>query len=919
MQPTQGNGHRSQAAARAPGSFSPLTSSNKATPSSSSSNAANAAYQPQRPPSLSRRQPPPPLQLDHSSSDDGAVAAAAASSSAAAASASGSAAASLTVPKSRQRAASPGTPIYSQFTSHSNTSSPSLHNFSRPNAVGSPRVATHGSPSTLSKAESKKYGATQGLFDSSMPSTAASNLSHVGAASSNMRSASHIAAQAAVMSHQNSQNNSNNSNNSNNNNNNNNHNNHNSHANSHSRQRSQTAPFPADASDSSRRTSGGKAPLSPPTLSFTESSTPRDSASPTSNTGGLNIDRLGGHSSALGGNPSAAATAANVVFPRSGHSSPRDAGSSPQPPLPLPPPIPSSVPERPPSKSEKAKSKLFSRPVKIGAAKSEGKDKALPSPSKIGSALSALQRGNFSTSSLVDSSNQSLYSLNNSSSATIRPFDSEEKSKEKKHHFLSRQKQKLRDEYHLPLSSVASNSRPTDPNAPSSLYNFHVPSSVGLSTSSFSKVKKDRKHGERSDSRLDNESSFNLPGDLSGTTAFPSLSQQSTLYYDASDSAKMAMNLPTSIDEAWPYLKTLLLVVFQGEDVRLPVEDINRIVQMHIQFCIHKRSPSSVLDDLRDLLTAGFTTMDRTLRATPEDKFIPTLVELWLFTYTTILPYLQSVFLPLDLEVAGRGPLMTIDQARDFWGGVMAPAAPDTEAKVVPPSALLDVRRLVLSAYRDIVILPRYDTLKTIFSRLSLEFLPSSFANMAMASPSAEAAMSTSPPEYFPPMIRPGTAMSLDPSVGSYNSTSTTLLGEAGGGGGTGSGSERGAGRSRAVSNVSFGSHGSDGQLRPFTPGSNSAHVVLSSVREQNVEDSKYVTDMVGRMLQCVSVLSGLAGAGGNGGGSPNEETNSKKMVELCKMLKLNWLGRGRTGRNRRGIVGGRVKRDEIREELRVA
>ena len=30
---------------------------------------------------------------------------------------------------------------------------------------------------------------------------------------------------------------------------------------------------------------------------------------------------------------------------------------------------------------------------------------------------------------------------------------------------------------------------------------------------------------------------------------------------------------------------------------------------------------------------------------------------------------------------------------------------------------------------------------------------------------------------------------------------------------------------------------------------------------------------------------------------------------ELNKLLKLNWLGRGRTGRNRRGIVGGRVKR----------
>ncbi|KAJ3473521.1 hypothetical protein NLG97_g10262 [Lecanicillium saksenae] len=542
----------------------------------------------------------------------------------------------------------------------------------------------------------------------------------------------------------------------------------------------------------------------------------------------------------------------------------------------------------------------------MSAAKSEGKDKALPSPSKIGSALSALQRGNFSTSSLVDSSSQSLYSLTNSSSATIRPMESaavEEKGKEKRHHFLSRQKQKLKDEYHLPLSSAASNSRPTDPNAPSSLYNFHLPSSVGLSSSGFSKAKKDKKHGERSDSRLDNESTLNLPSDLSGTVPFPSLSQQSTLY-DTSESARLGLNIPSSLDEAWPYLKSLLNVVFQGEDLRLPVEDINRIVQMHIQYRIHKRSPSGMLDDLQELLAKGFSSLDHTLRQAPEDRFIPTLVELWLFTFTSILPYLQAVFVPLELEVAGRGTILTYEQARDFWGSVSTTS--DKSAKPIPATVTFDIRRLVLAAYRDIVILPRYETLKTIFSRLSLEFLPSSFANMAMSSPS-DAAMSTSPPEYFPPLIRPGTAMSHELSVGSYNSNSTTLLGD----GGSASG-----GRSRAVSNVSYGSNGSGsahaaGTLRPYTP---SSAQVLSSVREQNVEDSKQVTDMVGRMLQCMSVLASLVGGVGE-----SEVEGNKKMAELCRMLKLNWLGRGRTGRNRRGIVGGRVRRDEIREELRVA
>ncbi|GKT86541.1 target of rapamycin complex 2 subunit BIT61 [Colletotrichum tofieldiae] len=134
-------------------------------------------------------------------------------------------------------------------------------------------------------------------------------------------------------------------------------------------------------------------------------------------------------------------------------------------------PPPQLIPDQKSAKPEKSKVKLFSRPVKIGT-KGDPKDKPLPSPSKIGSALASLQRGNFSTSSLIDTSGQSIYNLNNSSSATIRAvpetptMEKEGKEKEKKHHFLSRQKHKLKDDYHLPLSSASSNSKPTDPVPP---------------------------------------------------------------------------------------------------------------------------------------------------------------------------------------------------------------------------------------------------------------------------------------------------------------------------------------------------------------------------------------------------------------------------------------------------------------------
>ncbi len=174
-------------------------------------------------------------------------------------------------------------------------------------------------------------------------------------------------------------------------------------------------------------------------------------------------------------------------------------------------------------------------------------------------------------------------------------------------------------------------------------------------------------------------------------------------------------------------------------------------MMMHIQFCVQRRSPNIIVEDLRELLSTGFSSLDHTLGKTAEDRLIPALVELWLFTFTSILPYLQAVFLPLDLEFSGTGTLLRRSRRGTSRGGVLAVAPPAEPAAGIsnssssaagphavslsPVSSVLDVRRLVLAAYRDTVILPRYDTLKNIFSRLSLEFLPQSLASIALASP----------------------------------------------------------------------------------------------------------------------------------------------------------------------------------------
>ncbi|KAI1343629.1 HbrB-like protein [Xylariaceae sp. FL0016] len=848
---------------RAPGSFSPL-------PSSSSS--SNAPAPPARP--QIRR-------ITTSESDE-----------------------TINLSISSQR--SPQTPVgvtSPSFPAYPNPSS-SPQNFSRP---GLPTART-ASPLTLPAGRQghvRKHSATQGHFEPSLPSTSSSNLSQIAMAqpSTPSLSASQIAAQAAMQHQQ------------------------------HSRHRSQTVPFPGSEPPDTVKRPGPKpvvGPRSPPILSLTEASVPRDT--------GFGAQSY--HNGLTGSH--AATTAANVAFPRSSPASSPSLPAPEPPPPPMPPPL--SIPEKP-TKTEKSKVKLFSRPKKIDT-KGESKEKPMPSPGKMVSALASLQRGNQSSASLVDSS--SFYSMANSSSATIRPSDTyfereaKEKEKEKKHHFLSRQKHKLssKDDYHLPLSSAASNSRPADPNAPASLYNFNLPPSPGPNSSLAKSVSGlDLRHGgralreKRKEEKLgdimrhDNDSNFALGSEWPMSSSLGTVTSNTPSYLtEPLDSGKYGLN-SMSLDDAWPYLKAKLLVIFEGEDLRLPIEDFNRVVTMHLQYCIQRRSAHIILDDVRDLLSTGFLSLDQTLRMTPDDRLIPALVELWMITFTSILPYMQAVFLPLDLEFSGNGPLLSPEQAQDFWGGVVAhspgpnahPNGLHFGAHVSPASRVLDVRRMVLVAYRDILILPRYEKLKTIFSRLSLEHLPSSLASLALASPppisDSVTSLSTSPSDGY---ARPGTAMSLDPSVASYNSSSTTVFGN-----------DSNPSRSRAISNVSYGSGVSDPSsssgalLRPFTPSTSAGQqqTLMGNLRDQNVEDSKQVTEMVGRMLQCMSVLASVNGGSGVAApegymtgerGAVDNETAGRMVSELGRLLKLNWLGRGRTGRNRRGMVGGRVKRPDI-------
>jgi hypothetical protein len=592
---------------------------------------------------------------------------------------------------------------------------------------------------------------------------------------------------------------------------------------------------------------------------------------------------------------------------------------------------------------EKSKMKLFSKPknIRVESKDSEKKNQALPSPGKIGIGIhssQALNRMmNQSTTSLVDStaSTPTLYSSTaNMSSSTLVPSLPE---KEKhKHHFLSRQKHKHKDkdDHVLALSSASSTSKPTDPSAPQPLYSFQVPSSPGHASSFATSVtgldlrhggrhlrqkKKEEKAGayldpslepafrERNQSFSAERSEWPAIAGSMGPSPAANLGQSpvAALTYTNDNLATIGHAFGIAgltPDDAWPLLKARLLHIFEGEDPRPPVEDFNSLVNVHIKRCIQKRSPIILIEDLNELLTTGFTSLDQTLRHVPDERLIPHLVEMWLVVFTTILPFLQAVFLPLDLEFRGRG-IMSSTAAADFWG-VLLPDEMNTkspENKNIPILGELDVRRITLLTFRDTVILPRFETLMTIFSRLSLENLN---AGLESPSPIPGDGHPTSAP-------RPGTAGSTHDgtNIGSFNSASQ------GSSGGylestVSMNSSTFNSRSRATSNTSAGSfsahsvHSNSTSTNPNPNPTQNPHLLQPqqtqnqlppSLRPQPMDSAK-VTETVGRMLQCVSVLVSLQSG----------DEAQEKMGRLNKELKYNWLGRGRTGRQRRGFVGPR-------------
>ena len=200
------------------------------------------------------------------------------------------------------------------------------------------------------------------------------------------------------------------------------------------------------------------------------------------------------------------------------------------------------------------------------------------------------------------------------------------------------------------------------------------------------------------------------------------------------------------VDE-WGFVRKNVQALFDGDQLRTPVEDMNKYVYNHIRRCVERKRPDSLLADVNDILAAGMLSLDPTLQHYPDMRLVPRLVELWQFVLTQILPYFEAVFLPLQQEFRGVGAVMEPRQAREFWSDVLEKEGCSVGATIIAtaedgdgggrgvgsggtiggggggggwaaalggpdPARILDTRRMALISFRDNVVLPLYKKLQ---------------------------------------------------------------------------------------------------------------------------------------------------------------------------------------------------------------
>lgn len=152
---------------------------------------------------------------------------------------------------------------------------------------------------------------------------------------------------------------------------------------------------------------------------------------------------------------------------------------------------------------------------------------------------------------------------------------------------------------------------------------------------------------------------------------------------------------------SWELILAQAQAIFTNDvQRRIPIEDFNLLVSMH--FSAHLQAQYTALewiDKLQELLLYGMRCLP-SLSKYSGAEMLSEAADSWEKFFTKLLPRLEAVFLPVQLEIEGVTELIrSPDAAQEYWDPINR------------KYGQVSIRKCILTAYRDAIILPVIDTL----------------------------------------------------------------------------------------------------------------------------------------------------------------------------------------------------------------
>ena len=197
---------------------------------------------------------------------------------------------------------------------------------------------------------------------------------------------------------------------------------------------------------------------------------------------------------------------------------------------------------------------------------------------------------------------------------------------------------------------------------------------------------------------------------IPNSSATPIISSPSNSIATAQSPAGVALSpnlnlatAPSAWSDLWQSICVRVLPLFNDEDLKGHVEDVNESVSTHIHRTLD-RSPARAMDalskDLYALCATGMYTLNARLNMHFHDDFrlLEALTEIWTMFFTNIVPWLEACFLPLQTDAT----LASLSKGDD---------KPLSSLQTEP----IDIRKVALTAFRDHILIPWFDRILPLF------------------------------------------------------------------------------------------------------------------------------------------------------------------------------------------------------------